>query len=82
MNYNIYILFSKSLNKFYVGFSSLTVKERLNYHLSNHKGFTSKAKDWEIVWSTLFNDKTKALELEKKIKKRGAKRFLHDSMNS
>ena len=82
MNFTVYILFSKLLNKFYIGFSSLTVKERLTYHLSNHKGFTSKAKDWEIVWSTSLNDKTEALTIEKKIKKRGAKRFLNDIIKS
>ena len=79
MNFTVYRLFSISLNKHYVGYTSLTIEERLNYHLSNHKGFTAKAKDWEVVWTKIINSKSEALTLEKKIKKRGAKRFIDDS---
>lgn len=79
MNFTVYILFSIKLNRFYVGYTSLTIEERLNYHLSNHKGFTAKAKDWEVVWTKIINSKSEALTLEKKIKKRGAKRFIDDS---
>ena len=49
MKHFVYILFSEKLGKYYVGKTSLTVEDRLLYHLSNHKGFTSKAKDWIIV---------------------------------
>ena len=71
-----YILHSNSLNRYYIGATSLTPEERLNYHLSNHKGFTSKAKDWIIVYHFESDSMQKALMLERKIKKRGAKRFL------
>ena len=74
-----YILHSAYLNRFYIGSTTLTPEERLNYHLSNHKGFTSKSKDWLIVFQ--FESKTKAesLLLERKIKKRGAKRYLENN---
>ena len=71
-----YIIHSYSLNRYYVGATSLTPEERLNYHLSNHKGFTSKAKDWQIVYQIEFESIEEALFLEQKIKKRGAKRYL------
>ncbi len=75
-----YILFSESLDRFYTGSTSLAIEERLNYHHSKHKGFTSKAKDWIIVFSKNFETIQEARSLETKIKKRGAKRFLagHD----
>ncbi|MGE8553535.1 MAG: GIY-YIG nuclease family protein [Chryseobacterium jejuense] len=40
-----YILYSESLEKYYIGHSCDDLQERLRKHLSNHKGFTSKAKD-------------------------------------
>ena len=43
----MYILFSETLNKYYIG-SSEDVLKRLEKHLQNHKGFTGKAKDWVL----------------------------------
>ncbi|WP_228376810.1 GIY-YIG nuclease family protein [Chryseobacterium formosense] len=40
-----YILYSKSLDKYYIGHSCEDLQERLRKHLSNHTGFTDKAKD-------------------------------------
>ena len=71
-----YILFSKSINRYYIGATTLLPEERLNYHLLNHKGYTSKAKDWKIVFHSKFISFEDALSLERRIKKRGAKRYL------
>ncbi|MFC6268245.1 GIY-YIG nuclease family protein [Frigoriflavimonas asaccharolytica] len=64
-----YILFSKALNKFYIGHTSENLDERLRKHLSNHKGFTSKTKDWEIVFFEEFSSKSDAYKRELEIKK-------------
>jgi len=52
-----YILYSKSLDKYYIGSSCENLQERLRKHLSNHKGYTSKIKDWIIVYFEEFSDK-------------------------
>ncbi|MEM9547724.1 MAG: GIY-YIG nuclease family protein [Bacteroidota bacterium] len=44
-----------------MGATKLTVEERLTYHLSNHRGYTSKAKDWIIVHSEEFECYKEAL---------------------
>ena len=66
--FQVYILFSKTVNKFYVGHTSEELDERLRKHLSNHSGFTAKAKDWKIVYSEKFTDKSFAYKRELKIK--------------
>ena len=76
--FTVYILFSKQLNMFYCGYTGTSIAKRLQQHLYDHKGFTSKAKDWEIIYSKIEINKTDAIKLEKKIKKRGIKRFLND----
>jgi putative endonuclease len=78
MNFITYIIYSRYINKYYVGYSSNTIEERLKKHLTNHKGFTSKAKDWIVLYTKSYNTKTEAIALERKIKKRGAKRYLSD----
>jgi len=64
----VYILFSESLDKFYVGSTSTDLADRLRRHLSSHSGFTAKVKDWRIVYSEPFPDKAQALKREKEIK--------------
>jgi putative endonuclease len=66
---NLYILFSQSLDKYYVGSTSMDVNQRLRRHLSDHKGFTAKAKDWVIVYSEDFDDLSTARKREMQIKK-------------
>ena len=64
-----YILFSKTQGIYYVGSTSMTFEERLRRHLSDHKGFTARSKDWEIVYQELFTDKFLAIMREQEIKK-------------
>lgn len=66
------------MDKYYVSKTSLTAEERLAYHLYKHKGFTPKAEDWIIVFTIKVSSNTEALLLERKIEKRGAKRYLDD----
>ncbi|MFZ4476805.1 MAG: GIY-YIG nuclease family protein [Saprospiraceae bacterium] len=64
----VYILFSSTLDRYYIGATEATPEERLIKHLSNHKGFTAKAKDWVIVYTEMFETKDLALKREKQIK--------------
>lgn len=43
--------------------------KRLEYHLYSRGKFTSKAKDWKIVYTQEFSNKTEALLEEKRLKK-------------
>ena len=65
--YKLYILHSKSLNRYYIG-STSNIEERLKRHLSNHNGFTRKAKDWEVVYIEEYSSKQEALIREKQLK--------------
>ncbi|MBS1782441.1 MAG: GIY-YIG nuclease family protein, partial [Bacteroidetes bacterium] len=50
-----YILYAESLDRFYIGHTTETIEVRLRKHLSNHKGFTAKAKDWIVVFQENFD---------------------------
>ncbi len=65
--YFTYILYSKSIDRFYVG-TSENPNERLKKHNSKNKGFTNRATDWKIVYLKQFNAKEEALAFEKQIK--------------
>ena len=65
------------LQRHYVG-SSEDLERRLEAHNLVLSTYTSKATDWRIIYRVCLSTKTEALILERKIKKRGAKRYLED----
>ncbi len=63
-----YLLHSEILDKYYIGHTSEKLKERLRKHVTNHKGFTSRAKDWEIVYYEEYPTKKEAYAREREVK--------------
>lgn len=65
--YYLYILHSNDLNKFYIG-STQNIQERLQRHLSGRSKYTSKAKDWVLMYSEEYQTRALALKREKQLK--------------
>jgi putative endonuclease len=65
--YFVYILYSLTRDKYYVG-SCEDVNKRLIKHNTNHTGFTGKTGNWVIKLSEEHQDKLEALKREKQIK--------------
>ncbi|HAC25531.1 MAG TPA: excinuclease ABC subunit C [Cytophagales bacterium] len=77
MGFIVYILFSERTKRYYSG-QTQDLENRLNEH---NRGETSSLKSgipWTLVWSYSCASRSEAMQLEKKIKKRGAGRFLDD----
>ena len=64
-----YILYSGSLDRYYVGSTCDSMDNRLRKHNSAHKGFTGKADDWQVVHYESFTDVSQARERELQIKR-------------
>jgi len=73
----VYILFSEKLNRYYVG-QTENFKTRLEHHNSGQDKYTSTGLPWKFVHKFNVSDRTSAILLETKIKKRGIKRYLDD----
>jgi len=71
----VYILHSCSLDQYYTGQSSDVVK-RLERHNKGLVPSTKKGIPWRLVWHQKVTNRSEALILEKKIKGRGAGRYL------
>ena len=78
MDFKVYILWSKALQKFYVG-STRDLTDRLLRHNAGYEKFTSKGKPWELICEIPCIDRKEALNLEMKIKSRGIRRYLDDN---
>ena len=79
---NVYILFSETKNKFYIGCTSDELQERTRKHNSNHKGFTGNVNDWVLCYVEEFDLKTDALAREKEIKKWKSRKKIEELIKS
>ena len=78
MEFFVYVIFSKKLNRYYVGQTS-NVTKRIEEHNEAKAKYTSKGIPWELVATIQINSRTEAIKLELKIKKRGIRRYLVDN---
>jgi len=77
MEFQVYILQSLTTNRYYVGQTN-NLEKRLDEHNSEMAGHTKKEQPWKLVWRKIVLTRNEAILLERKIKKRGAARFLED----
>ena len=67
MDFTVYILFSETKNRFYIGFTS-NLEERLIRHNQKSKGFTGSVDDWKVVYTENYQTKELAHQRELQIK--------------
>ena len=75
----VYILYSQSLDKYYIG-SCIEVTERLDQHLSIifPGAFTSKTNDWIIFFSLINLSYKRARSIESHIKNMKSKKYIQN----
>jgi putative endonuclease len=64
----VYIIYSKSLDKYYIGFTA-DLADRIYKHNNTHKGFTAAGKPWKLVYSEFYPSKAEAMKREMQLKK-------------
>lgn len=76
-----YIIFSKKLNRFYIGVCHDDLTERIKKHNDHSYGlhrFTAKASDWELFLRIECSSHTQALKIEKHIKNMKSKVYINN----
>ncbi len=66
--YSVYILYSKSYNKIYVGYTSNLEQRLLSHNVLGKKGWTIKFRPWVLIYEQKFAVKAEALAKEKELK--------------
>ena len=80
MNYSVYAIYSKKLDIIYIGQTS-NLEQRLHNHQKGYSKFTSRADDWELIYSEAVKSRGEALKREKQLKSAGGRRFLRNFIN-
>jgi len=71
----VYIIYSESLKKYYVGHTN-NFERRLYEHNSGQTVYSSRGIPWVLIYKEEKTDRSEATRLESKIKKRGIARYL------
>jgi putative endonuclease len=71
----VYIIYSCSLDKYYVGYTT-DLEKRLAEHNNGISTFTSKASDWELKLSEPYPSREQAIQKEKQIKKKKSRKYI------
>ena len=75
MEFYVYIIYSTSLNKFYVGYTE-NIIARLNQHNTGISTFTAKAKDWVVKYSEQYSSRNEAHNRELQIKRKKSRKYI------
>jgi putative endonuclease len=78
--YYCYIIYSKSINRYYVGYTS-DIQERIKLHNKGSFGYSSytyKASDWELFLIIPCETIYQAVFMELKIKKMKSRKYIEN----
>ncbi len=67
MGFTVYIIFSITKNRYYIGYTS-NLEERIIRHNQKSNGFTGKVNDWKLVYDEKYETKAQAQQRELQIK--------------
>ena len=72
----VYILYSSSIDKYYIGFSENPENRLENHNSELNKKWTKNGQPWKQMKVLEFETKTEALKVEKFIKKQKSRKFI------
>jgi putative endonuclease len=73
--FTLYILYSKSIDSYYVGYTN-DIHRRLSEHNRKKGKFTDRGIPWHMVYSEDFNTKKEVMDREKLIKSKKSRAFI------
>ncbi|MFM2305653.1 MAG: hypothetical protein RLZZ367_322 [Bacteroidota bacterium] len=71
----LYILYSESTDKYYVGATN-DLDERLRRHQLDNDKYTSKGKPWVLVYKEEYPTKADAMKREREIKAKKSRKYI------
>jgi putative endonuclease len=77
MKYYVYILYSQSKDRYYVGYSH-NPDERLTEHNLGATTSTRPGRPWILVYTEEFEDKSSAIKREAEIKRMKSRKYIEN----
>ncbi len=77
MSHYVYLLFSKSSNRYYVG-SCANIDERLKRHNAGATPSSKTGRPWIVVYSEQFDTRSEAIKREYYIKRMKSRKYIEN----
>ena len=77
----VYILYSRKLNRYYIG-QTYNLEKRLRKHHSSTSHFTGKANDWVLKYTESYSTRKEAITRESEIKKKKSRKYIEYLINN
>jgi putative endonuclease len=77
----VYVLYSPSANKFYVGYTSNLESRLLSHNQLGTKDWTKRYRPWNLVYTETYPSKSSALKREKELKTGVGREFIRKMIN-
>jgi putative endonuclease len=74
--FTVYVLYSKSYDKIYIGFTSDLEQRLLSHNELGKKGWTIKFRPWHLIHTEEFPLKSDAMKREKQLKTATGRNFI------
>ncbi|RYZ21111.1 MAG: GIY-YIG nuclease family protein [Chitinophagaceae bacterium] len=81
MAFCVYIIYSASLDQYYIG-STGNLEDRLYRHNNSGSKATKKAKDWELRYTESCASRAEAVNREAEIKKKKSRHYIESLISS
>jgi putative endonuclease len=81
MEYYVYIIFSQSRNRYYIGYTHAP-EERLKEHNLGATISTRSGRPWVLVYTEKFSNKRAAIMRENAIKRMKSRKYIENLINS
>ena len=78
--FTVYVLYSPEFKKIYIGFTSDIEARLIAHNHAANKGWTSKFKPWELLYTENFKTKAEAMNREKQLKSAKGREFIHKTI--
>jgi putative endonuclease len=80
--FTVYVLYSKSFNKIYIGYTSDLEQRLISHNHPRNKGWTRKFAPWILIYSETFDLKSDAMKREKQLKNFQGRKFVWEQVKS
>ncbi|MDX5443498.1 MAG: GIY-YIG nuclease family protein [Hymenobacteraceae bacterium] len=81
MNYSVYILYSESRDRYYIG-STENAEKRLEQHNTCRSNSTKGGIPWKLLYQKLFVTRSEAVQFENWIKKQKSRKVIEELISS
>ncbi len=78
--YTVYILYSASFDKIYIGYTSNLIQRFHSHNELSNEGWTTRYRPWVVIYCEWYNVKEDAMKREKELKGGQGRQWIRDKI--